>query len=459
MGFKNIEKKNFWYSFLLKSVVSPWFNHIFYRRISVNNLDRIPKDGMLIFTPNHQNALIDAMAPLCNINKQLVFLARSDIFKKKSTARILYFLKILPIFRIRDGYSELKKNDAILSKTIDVLNAGNGIVIFPEGNHEWKHKLRPFKKGHARIAFQTAEANDFKADLKIIPVGLNYSDYTQIRSDLTINIGKPVSVSEFYPLYQDSPAKAINALNEKLYNQLSPVMLNITNEADYEMIDFMSQFYCGKMSKKMGFKSCRHSDGFTVKKEIISLLEKASTKKNETFQELLPVYETYTDLLRKTEIKSNFPEEEELKFINIFHTTFILAVGLPFYLYGIINNVFPWLVTKFLTRNIKDQTFVNSFTYVVSLLVFPFFYLLQFIIISQVITPWWAWLIYALSLPLSAAFSLDYTLYLKKFFGKLKWVFFRLKNKKAFMEIKQLTKSILYFMDKLDSESQKNRIL
>lgn len=456
MAFKTIEKKNFWYILLLKTIVSPWFNHVFYRKISVNYLERIPKDGMLIFTPNHQNALVDALAPLCNINKQLVFLARSDIFKKKSTARILYFLKILPIFRIRDGYSELKKNDATLAKTIDVLNAGNGIVIFPEGNHEWKHKLRPFKKGHARIAFQTAEANEFKSDLKIVPVGLNYSDYKQIRSDLTINIGKPVSVSEYYSLYLESPAKAINTLNDKLYENLSPVMLNITHDADYEMIDFLSQFYCSKMSEKMGFTSCRQFDGFTAKKETISLLEKASTKKNDIYQKLKTAYENYTNLIRKTKIKSRFPEKEELSFVNIFHNKFILAVGFPFFLYGLINNIIPWLITKFLTRKVKDPTFINSFIYVISLLVFPLFYLLQTIIISQTEIPWWAWIIYAVSLPLSAAYSLDYALYLKKFYGKVNWLFYGWKNKKALSEIKHVKRLITSLMDELESEILRN---
>ncbi len=208
MGFKNIEKRNFWYSLTKKWLIGPWHNLIFYRKIQVNFKERIPDKGHLIFTPNHQNALMDALGPICNIDKQLVFVARADIFKKKRIANILYNLKILPIFRIRDGYSSLKGNELIFQKTIDVLKAQNGIVILPEGNHIWKRRLRPLKKGFARMAFQAEEKNDFSLDIKIVPIGLNYSDYAKFRSDLIINVGEPISLSNYYQTYKESPAIA-----------------------------------------------------------------------------------------------------------------------------------------------------------------------------------------------------------------------------------------------------------
>ena len=91
----------------------------------------------------------------------MVFLARADIFKKKFIAAILYFLKILPVYRIRDGFSSLKGNDEIFTKTIDVLKNKNGLVILPEGDHSGFRRLRQLKKGICRVAFQSDEATDF----------------------------------------------------------------------------------------------------------------------------------------------------------------------------------------------------------------------------------------------------------------------------------------------------------
>src|SRR6056297_4084938 len=136
---ETIEKKKLGFT-----ILRPYVNFVtkIYFRTTVHNLDNIPKDDVIIFAPNHQNALMDALAILATVKTEPVFLARADIFKKKSIAKILTFLKILPIYRIRDGKESLKNNEEIFQKTIDVLKNKNGLVILPEGNHAGIRKLR-----------------------------------------------------------------------------------------------------------------------------------------------------------------------------------------------------------------------------------------------------------------------------------------------------------------------------
>ena len=102
--------------------------------------------------------------------------------RRKMIASILYFLKILPVYRIRDGFSSLKGNDEIFLKTIDVLKNKNGLVILPEGDHAGFRRLRQLKKGICRVAFQSDEATGFNLKIKIIPVGIEYSNYTQVQT-------------------------------------------------------------------------------------------------------------------------------------------------------------------------------------------------------------------------------------------------------------------------------------
>ena len=183
MGKENIEKYSKRYA-LLKSAAGFWHNNVFYRKVIVIGQENIDPENHLIFAPNHQNALMDALAVLFTHRGQPVFLARADIFKRKSIASILYFLKILPVFRIRDGFSSLKGNDEIFNKTIDVLKNKNGLIILPEGDHLGFRRLRQLKKGICRVAFQAEEAEDFKLKIKIIPVGLEFSQYNRYRQVL-----------------------------------------------------------------------------------------------------------------------------------------------------------------------------------------------------------------------------------------------------------------------------------
>lgn len=131
MGKKNIEKFDIFYQ-LLKKYVDFWHNYIFYRRVIVLGKDTVDFSVPTIFAPNHQNALMDAMAVLCTLDRQLIFLARADIFRKKFVAKILYFLKMLPVYRIRDGFEAVKQNDDTFRDTLRVMENRNGVVILPE---------------------------------------------------------------------------------------------------------------------------------------------------------------------------------------------------------------------------------------------------------------------------------------------------------------------------------------
>ena len=66
MGLKNIEKYSFRF-YLLKFLVKIWHDNFFYKKVAYVNRDNVPKNEHLIFTANHQNALMDALAIEINL--------------------------------------------------------------------------------------------------------------------------------------------------------------------------------------------------------------------------------------------------------------------------------------------------------------------------------------------------------------------------------------------------------
>ena len=252
MGRKNIEKYSARYA-LLKKVAGFWHNKVFYRKIIIIGRENINPDHHLIFAPNHQNALMDALAVLFTHKGQPVFLARADIFKRKLVASFLYFLKILPVYRIRDGYSTLKSNDEIFRKTVDVIKNKNGLVILPEGDHAGFRRLRQLKKGICRIAFQADESTGFNLNIKIIPVGIEYSSYSRFRQILTVVYGKPVEISDFFQIYREAPEKALNELRDRLSVEIKKLMVHIDSKEDYEAIDELRSLVNGRFSDDIKF--------------------------------------------------------------------------------------------------------------------------------------------------------------------------------------------------------------
>ena len=142
---------------------------IIHNKTIMLGMDNIPKDKPLVFVPNHQNALSDPMAILLNTKFQPVWLARADIFKNKTVALLLRFMKIMPVYRIRDGKDELTKNDKTFADSIKVLKSNGVLALFPEGTHTGKRQMISHKKAAPRIIFMAEEKSDKNLNIQIIP--------------------------------------------------------------------------------------------------------------------------------------------------------------------------------------------------------------------------------------------------------------------------------------------------
>jgi 1-acyl-sn-glycerol-3-phosphate acyltransferase len=416
MGKENIEKYSARYA-VVKSFAGFWHNKIFYRKVIVLGRENINPGDHLIFAPNHQNALMDALAVLFTQEAQLVFLARADIFRKKTIASILYFLKILPVFRIRDGYGSLKGNDEIFTKTIDVLKSKNGLVILPEGDHAGFRRLRQLKKGICRVAFQTAEATSYSLNIKVIPVGLEFSNYSRYRQVLTVVYGKPIEVSEFYDLYKVSPEKALNELRSRISGEMKRIMVHIESEEDYEALDELRIMINGKYSDDIKFTKL-FRDRILINK--MNLLKTSDPSLYERICSLsLQVKKKAADL------NTSYRLLEKKK-----HPLGWLIAGLagliitfPLFIYGNIFNLTFLEIPNLQIRKIRDVQFHSSIRYGISLILaiifLPVYLFLSFIIFSS----WWEGLLIFLTLPVSGLFAWNYHLEYRRIIGG-----FRIRN-------------------------------
>ena len=124
----------------------------------------------MLITPNHQNALSDPMSILLHIPLQPVWLASADIFKNGMLTAILRFLKIMPVYRLRDGKENLAKNETTFDNSVKVLQNNGALALFPEGAHTGKRQMMAHKKAAPRIVFMAEEKADENLDIQIIPI-------------------------------------------------------------------------------------------------------------------------------------------------------------------------------------------------------------------------------------------------------------------------------------------------
>ena len=228
-----IQDKDRLYLFLRPYV--DWLFRRSYREFHYIGKENIPTDGAIIFAPNHTNALCDAMCILGIDRRQKVFVARADIFKDPKRARILTWLKIMPINRVRDGLDEVRHNDETINKAVDTLRDEVPFCILPEGTHRPMHSLLPLNKGIFRIALQANETFGDEKPIYIVPVGLEYGDYYHLWDSVTVNIGKPINVTEFCRQHAElTYPQQMMALREELTLRMRELILWVPDDEHYD---------------------------------------------------------------------------------------------------------------------------------------------------------------------------------------------------------------------------------
>lgn len=447
MNWDNIDKYTFKYRIAF-FLVNIWLR-VYYKKIVVNGIENIPENTPLIFAPSHQNALMDALAVLLPLKSNPVFLARSDVFSSKIVSKLLKFCKIMPVYRIRDGFDTLQKNEEIFQQSIKVLENRNKLVILPEGSHAGFRRLRALKKGIFRIAFKAEENNNFNLGLKIIPAGLDYSNYYKFNQVLYINYGKPIEVKKYMELYKENEQKGYKGLMDELSDSLKAVMVNIENERYYKLYDELREIYKYKMQEKLGFNSIKQPNKFICDKKLIEILDKHYIKNPEVFQWLDNKVKTYVRFLKKLNFRNWLLNKNKYSFILIFFKSIWLFITFPVFLYGFINNYLPFQIPVMISgKKVKDKQFVSTFNFGLGIVFFHLFYLFQIIAVSIIFKNIWITLGYFISLIPSGILAYKYYVAFKKLNNKFRYNWLMLTKNRALLELTKVRNEIF---DKLDS--------
>lgn len=235
----------------------------YYKKIIVINVENVPKTDAVLLLANHQNALLDALLIATKSGRFSYFLTRASVFQNAFFSKILKSLLMLPVYRMRDGWQNLSKNNAIFDQSAKLLANDNALVIFPEGSHNIKRTVRPLSKGFTRIIFETFEQFS-KTKLQLVPVGLNFIQAERFGDSVSIYFGKPIQTS---PKVIINKAKSTVDLRFKVHNSLCELTTHIESEnydADLKklenlQVDFLKPEAVNDCLKS-DFKNCEQNE-------------------------------------------------------------------------------------------------------------------------------------------------------------------------------------------------------
>jgi 1-acyl-sn-glycerol-3-phosphate acyltransferase len=352
-----LKKFSFFYAFLqVLCEIDFWF--YFKNRVILHG-DKLVKKYPVIYCANHQNAFVDALLMALASNRQPASLVRADVFKNKLSGAFLRKVKMRPVYRMRDGFGSLGRNEHTFNECYNYLSKGGTLIVFPEGNHGELKRLRPLKKGTARIALDTLDKLERFDKLYIQPIGLDYSDHPKFRSNMLMNIGDPIEISkDRYSLKEEERTKEIQQVTKEIKESLQPLMYHQkAKDHNSTIYDFIHLVYPTRVNRKSLFLQ-NFFDGKEFANQFNDDL--LSDDQLSRMQNLLKVGKELC-----------YPGFFYKKGSEFWRPLMISIFTLPFYMVGALIFALPFHIIKKLQFAIKDPQFRTSVKFLTGLILYP----------------------------------------------------------------------------------------
>ena len=390
---KKIYEYSWWYDHL--RYITDAYIKASYRRLVFKGMDKIPDDAEVIYAPNHCCALMDPLAVLVMRHEPVVFVARADIFGSPFIAKVLNFLRIMPINRIRDGFRSVAKSAETIDKSIEVLNNGVKFCILSEGTHRPMHSLMPIGKGITKVALGAVESGAAKR-VVIVPVGLEYGDYFRYRTTLQVRVCDPVDVTALAASMPDATEREVSdEIRRRVGDELKENIVYIPDDEGYEAVWELSCISTGKVPP--------------LKIEERFLQNRAAVEKIGKFREERP-----SEAAALMERASRFRERRKKAGISLLSLagrktalkvvayTLLSLLCLPVFAVMAAASLPVWLPSEIVAGKMEDKAFKNSFR--CGIMVFGWTLMLLIWAVVLFCTLKWYWALAALAVILPAPF-------------------------------------------------------
>lgn len=412
-----IYKKDPLYS-LLRPIVDWCVKHS-YRKVEVRGKENIPSDGAVIIAPNHCNTLMDALVILRAFKDQTVFGARADLFNKPFIAKLMYFVRILPMVRQRDGLRNVLKNNETQEVIVETLENKVRFCMYPEGRHRPAHSLQSLGKGTFRAALAANSRFGEKMPVYIVPAGIEYGDYFRYRSTSLVTFGEPINVTEFVKgMDVTNDAQMIDPLRKELASGISGLITFLQDDENLYEKWALTRILAIDKGLEYGNFGTSLYEGMLANREIARSIDNACQSNPSKMEELLEKVESF-EKKRKKKGLSIYSFTKKNTVLRVIGKAFAALIGLPYYIFSAIVSAPMWLTYYLLKSKTRDRAFHNTVGFGVKLglglVLYPIYTVLAFCLLE------WPFALATLLLSIpSYSFFFDYNEGLRRFISDIK---------------------------------------
>ena len=348
---------------------------IYFRRIEVAGLGNVPLDNPVIFVLNHPNALVDPVFLLCLAPRRVSFLAKAPLFRMPVIGSLVRALDSLPAYRQQDKGEDVTRNRETFAAARELLLRGGTIGICPEGVSHNEPRLKPLKTGAARIALGAASSGQ-AIDLRIVPVGLYYTEKTTFRSSALLHFGESLAVQ---PVTLDPdgapPRDSVRALSRQIEDALRDVMLHAEHDEALALIEKTERIFS---AEELG--DHEEEQSLTRSRDLrqrllqgYALLRTLSPKRIAAIEARVNRFESELEQAGIDPFDLSLPKSAGQTIIWLIVQLLSCAVLAPFALIGAVVHYPAYRLAGYLARTLSrgEQDVISTFKITAALLFFP----------------------------------------------------------------------------------------
>ena len=160
-----------------------WLVSRLYWRLSISGKENVPATGAFVLAPVHRSFIDFGMT--CGVtHRRMRYMGKDSLWKVPVLRNLISALGAYPVHR---GAADREA----LRRTVEVLEGGEPVVIFPEGTRQFGPKVEHLFEGAAYVAT--------KVGVPIVPVGIGGSEMALRKGKklprpvkITVIVGEPI---------------------------------------------------------------------------------------------------------------------------------------------------------------------------------------------------------------------------------------------------------------------------
>ena len=351
---------------------------LFYRRVEVVGLERVPPSGPLIVAANHRQGLMDGVLLAAALPRRLRPIAKAPLFRYPVIGQLARLSGAIPVHRRQDLGGGSVDNEAMFSAAWQALWRGEALLIFPEGMSQGEPALMPLRTGTARLLLGADREGGGRPAMTLLPpttllpVSLMFHEPGTFRvGSALLLVGQAVSTGDLRALPAAESRYAVRQLTERLGGALGRLVVEARDRHTLELVHAAEAIWREEMpdAAREGKDRAAWRQRAARAHRYLSEAEPARVA---ALRSRLERYVKDLELagLTNRDLSQGYGTFAVLRYG--LREGLALALGLPLALWGVVNHLVPYQATALAVRALKPEPDVlATYKVVVGLLLFP----------------------------------------------------------------------------------------